>query len=44
MPIGLVMRLTGKDILDEKIESRKPSYWKIRPKMPSGPDDYEKQF
>ena len=43
-PIGFVLRLTGKDLLDEKLEPKKQSYWKIRPQVPRVPSDYEKQF
>ncbi len=43
-PIGLIMRLTGKDLLDQKLEPQKRSYWKIRPQIPRIPSDYEKQF
>jgi hypothetical protein len=43
-PIGLILRLTGKDLLDQKLEPQKQSYWKIRPQIPRGPADYEKQY
>ena len=43
-PIGLIMRLTGKDILDLRIDPSKSSYWKIRPQTPRVSADYEKQF
>lgn len=43
-PIGLILRLTGKDLLDQKLEPEKQSYWKIRPQTPRTPSDYEKQF
>ena len=43
-PIGLILRLTGKDLLDEKLEPEAKSYWKIRPQTPRVPVDYEKQF
>lgn len=43
-PIGLILRLAGKDLLDQKLEPKKPSYWKIRPQSPRVPADYEKQF
>ncbi len=43
-PIGWILRLTGKDILDQKLEPQKSSYWKIRPQTPRVPSDYEKQF
>jgi hypothetical protein len=43
-PIGLILRLTGKDLLDQKLEPDAKSYWKIRPHIPRVPADYEKQF
>ena len=43
-PIGLILSLTGKDILDQKLEPQKQSYWKIRPQTPRVPSDYEKQY
>lgn len=43
-PIGLILRLTGKDLLDEKLEPKKQSYWKILSKTPYNPADYEKQY
>jgi len=42
-PIGLIMRLLGKDILDEKIESDRDSYW-IRREKNEKPDRYEKLY
>ncbi|MFH0986162.1 MAG: SxtJ family membrane protein [Candidatus Omnitrophota bacterium] len=43
-PIGLILRLTGKDLLDQRLEPKKNSYWKIRPKASRMASDYEKQF
>lgn len=43
-PIGLILRLTGKDLLDQKLEPLGKSYWKLRPQIPRGPADYEKQY
>ena len=43
-PIGLIMRLMGKDILDRKLDPKAPTYWKIRPRVAYTPEDYEKQF
>lgn len=43
-PIGWILRLTGKDLLDQKIEPEKQSYWKVRSQPPRVPSDYEKQF
>lgn len=41
-PIGLFMRLLGKDPLDKKIEPEKQSYW-IK-KQKTSPPRYDKQF
>ena len=43
-PVGLLLRLMGKDLLDERFEPKKQSYWKLRPQDPRVPGDYEKQF
>ncbi|MBU0504083.1 MAG: SxtJ family membrane protein [Candidatus Omnitrophota bacterium] len=43
-PIGLVMKLFGKDLLDRKIEKNKESYWKKREVKKFNPMDYEHQF
>ena len=43
-PIGLTMRLFGKDLLDRKIEKAKESYWIARDKKDFSPADYERQF
>ncbi|MBN1466893.1 hypothetical protein JXA02_14160 [candidate division KSB1 bacterium] len=43
-PIGLIMRLAGKDILNERIEPDRQSYWIVRPKTETSPDRYEKLF
>ncbi len=42
-PIGLLLRLFGKDLLNLKIEKDKKSYWIRRQYKPS-PDSYEKMF
>ena len=42
-PIGLMLRLFGKDLLNLKIEKDKNSYWIRRQSKPS-PDSYEKMF
>jgi len=41
MPIGLVLRLCGKDLLDRKIQKESNSYWK---KKETAPANYERQF
>ncbi|UCE50342.1 MAG: hypothetical protein JSW47_09290 [Phycisphaerales bacterium] len=45
VPLGLLLRLCGKDLLDIKFDpSGSGSYWKERDLKKSGPRDYEKQF
>ncbi len=41
-PIGLILRLSGKDILDKKPGVRRDSYW--LPHKSRDKEDYEKQF
>jgi len=43
-PIGLIMRLLGKDILDQKIDRQKESYWIKRSKSDGSAEGYERQF
>jgi len=43
-PIGVVTRLFGKDMLDERIEKLRASYWKERPAAPQDRKSYENQF
>ncbi len=43
-PIGLLMRLFGKDFLKRKIEKEAASYWIPRKKEPFDPKRYERQF
>jgi hypothetical protein len=43
-PFGLLMKITGKDLLDLKFEKDKPSYWKPKQTRKFSPEDYEKQF
>ena len=42
-PIGLLLRLFGKDLLDLKLDKHKESYWIRRDSRPSV-DRYEKMF
>ncbi len=42
-PIGLMLRLSGKDVLDEHIDKRTPSYWK-KHDPPGDRRQYRKQF
>lgn len=43
-PIALILRITGKDLLDLKLEPEKTSYWKSRPSDERSASDYERQF
>ena len=43
-PIGLIMRLFGKDPLDRKIEKGKGSYWEKKGAVSEDVERYEKQF
>ena len=43
-PIGLVLRLTGKDLLDKKIDREAETYWKKREKKEFEPSRYERLF
>ena len=43
-PIGLMMKIFGKDILDERIDMSKASYWHPRPSAPKRKESYENQY
>lgn len=43
-PIGLIIKLLGKDLLEEKIDKTAKSYWKKKEKNELGLAAYEKQF
>lgn len=43
-PIGLVMRLVGKDILNQKWDNNVDSYWIKREKTPIDKKQYEKLY
>lgn len=43
-PIGIFMRLSGKDLLDIKIQKERQSYWNYRELKQYDPADSEKQF
>ncbi len=43
-PIGVVMWLSGKDILDERIDRARPSYWHERPAASKPKESYENQY
>lgn len=44
LPIGLVMRLFGKDPLERKIDKNIDSCWKQNGQKNFNPQDYEQQF
>lgn len=43
-PIGLAMRIFGKDVLDQKIDKTQQSYWKPRDAQQKTKESYENQF
>ncbi|MEA3488873.1 MAG: SxtJ family membrane protein [Candidatus Omnitrophota bacterium] len=43
-PIGVVMRLFGKDLLNKKIDKSEKTYWLEREKPVAVKEDLEKQF
>ena len=43
-PIGLFLRIIGKDLLDLKEQKNKKSYWNIRNSEDEQNQNYEKQF
>jgi hypothetical protein len=43
-PVGIVLKLLRKDLLDQKIEPQKNSYWQQRPPQPFDPKRYQQQF
>ena len=43
-PIGLIMRLFGKDVLDFKIKKNRDSYWQKKEKKPFLPLEAQRQF
>jgi len=43
-PIGLAIKLCGKDLLDTKIDKFKESYWWKKEKKTPGQIDFERQF
>jgi hypothetical protein len=44
LPIGLLLKLLGKDLLDIKIDKNKASYWKSKDKDSLGLGFYQRQF
>ena len=43
-PIGLLMKLFGRDILDERIDKNRASYWHERPATEKAKTSYENQY
>jgi hypothetical protein len=43
-PIGVVLKLMRKDLLDVKIDKRVESYWKPKEIRELSPEDFEKQY
>jgi len=43
-PVGLLMRLFGKDFLEERLDRSAASYWKKRTEKPFHAGDYERLF
>ncbi len=43
-PIGLLMRIFGKALLQQKIEPERKSYWLKRDRSDGGNERYERQF
>lgn len=43
-PIGLIMKLLGKDVLDERIDKGRASYWHEIPPGPKPKTSYENQY
>jgi len=43
-PISVFMRLTGKDLLNQRINRSAGSYWKQRDRTPAEPARYERLF
>lgn len=43
-PLGLILKLLGKDLLDIKINKSAKSYWRKKEKNEFGLSSYERQF
>jgi hypothetical protein len=43
-PIGIIMKLFGKDVLDERINKGAASYWTERPAGEKSKESYENQY
>jgi len=43
-PTGIIVRLSGRDLLNRKLDPKAPTYWIPKPKRELSAGDYEKQF
>ena len=43
-PIGIFLKIMGKDLLDEKIDTNQVSYWIDKEIVRTKPEDYERLF
>ncbi|MFH0764738.1 MAG: SxtJ family membrane protein [Candidatus Omnitrophota bacterium] len=43
-PIGIIMRILGKDVLDQRIDKSAPSYWKKRETTTKTKESYQNQY
>lgn len=43
-PIGICIRIFGKDLLERKIDKASDSYWEEREQKPFNQADYQRQF
>jgi len=43
-PFSIIMKLAGKDLLDEKLEPHRKSYWVLRDKKTIGKEELLRQF
>jgi hypothetical protein len=43
-PVGVAMRLFGKDLLEKRLDKASPTYWKKRTVRPFHATDYERLF
>jgi len=43
-PMGIIMRLLGKDLLERKMGIKMPTYWHKKEAVPFNRQDYERKF
>lgn len=43
-PVSLILRIFGKDLLDQKVESERESYWNRREERQFSGDEFKQQF